>query len=582
MALFGERRLIIKALAASLVAALFAAPALAATPIHVYQLAPVVERGKVIALSVTLTLPADADGETRLRVPSSAAAGRQLWRFIKDPVVTGGTLSATDEKTWVIRSKPRARLIVRYRVISAYDGPPPADSSGFDQPIVGPDGFYVLGRASLVRAQGRDGDRARFVWEPGDSDLKFASDLEHIQKRPGTLDDIGSSTMLAGKDLRILTRKAGKAPLRVAVRGEFGFKDEDFVDMAARVVSSIRAFWGGRGDPFLITMQDLDAPAGWISLHGTGLGDAFAVMSKRGQPLDDYRVFLAHEYFHTWNSQRIGGLVDGPSQPEGYWFSEGFTDYYARRLALRSGLIDLETFAADWNRTLEPYGISPVRTAPNADIVARFWSNDDVHKLPYQRGAQFAVLMEARLKDKGGLDAILLAMRDRAKGNKDGTAWGGSVAGLFPRVVRARTGIDVTPEIERYIIAGEAIILPPDAFGGCLTVETRTRPVFDAGFDLSETRRTRVVSGVVPDGPAYAAGLRNGMQYRGRDRGEDGDGSMEAGYAIRDGGPPTRVIRYMPAGKGTVSIQRIAVPKDLSPQAREACVKAVAGSNSHT
>lgn len=65
--------MIIKALAASLVAALFAAPALAATPIHVYQLAPVVERGKVIALSVTLTLPADADGETRLRVPSSAA-----------------------------------------------------------------------------------------------------------------------------------------------------------------------------------------------------------------------------------------------------------------------------------------------------------------------------------------------------------------------------------------------------------------------------------------------------------------------------------------------------------------------------
>ncbi|MBO9547677.1 M61 family peptidase [Caulobacter sp.] len=567
--------MIIKILAAGLAAALVCAPAWAATPINAYRLSPVVEGGKITALSITLTLPADADGETRLELPDAWGGGEKLWRFVKDPVVTGGTLSVHDEKTWVVRSKPGAPLTVRYRVVSAYDGEPPVDSVNYGQPIVGPAGFYVIGHTVFIRPEGRDNDRARFAWDPAGSDLVFASDLEPLIKAPGKLDDLLASVAVAYKDLTILTRQAAGAPLRLAARGQFAFTPEAFADMAAHTIADSRAFWGDGKESFLITLTDQDAPKGWTSYRGTGLGDAFAVISTRNVPLDQYKLFLAHEYFHTWNANRLGGSKSGPQEPAGYWFSEGFTDYYARRLSLRSGFVSLEAFVKDWNQALQAYGLSPLRAAPNANIVARFWSDKTVQKLPYHRGALFAVLMETQLKAKGGLDPVMLAMRDDAKG-RDRADWDFAAANLFPRIAEARTGIDVTPELDRYITRGMPIALPPDAFGGCLTVETVIRPAYHPGFDEAATRKTRIVTGVVPDGPAWAAGLRDGQKYLGRAAGQEGDGSVETGQAVEDASGK-RVIRYLPAGKTTVGFQRIAMPMDLTDQARAACVKAVAG-----
>ncbi|WP_454761438.1 M61 family metallopeptidase [Caulobacter segnis] len=492
--------MIIKTLAAGLAAALVSAPAWAATPIDAYRLSPVVENGKVTALAITLTLPADADGETRLKLPDAWGGGEKLWRFVKDPVVTGGTLSAPDEKTWVVRSKPGAPLTVRYRVISAYDGEPPVDSVNYGQPIVGPDGFYVIGHTVFVRPEGRDGDRARFTWDQAGSDLVFASDLEPLIKAPGKLDDLSASVAIAYKDLTILEREAAGAPLRLAARGTFAFTPAAFADMAAHTIADSRAFWGDAKEPFLITLSDLNAPKGWTSFRGTGLGDAFAVISTRNVPLDQYKLFLAHEYFHTWNSNRLGGSQDGPQEPAGYWFSEGFTDYYARRLSLRSGFVSLEAFVKDWNEALQAYGLSPFRAAPNATIVARFWSDRTLQKLPYHRGALFAVLMEAQLKAKGGLDPVMLAMRDYAKG-RDRAEWNFAAANLFPRIAKARTGIDVTSELDRYVTRGMPIALAPDAFGGCLTVERVTRPKFDRGFDGDASQKTGVITGVLSTAP---------------------------------------------------------------------------------
>lgn len=567
--------MIIKALLGGLTVAAIAAPTLAATPpVDTYRLAPVLENGKVTALSVTITLPADADGQTQLRVPQDWGGGEKLWRFIKDPVVTGGTLSQTDDKTWTITSKPRAPLTVRYRVISAYAGEPPVDSVTYGQPIVGPDGFYVIGHTVFVTPEGRDKDKARFAWDPAGSGLAFASDLEALGEA-GTVDAISESVAIAYKDLTVLQRDAAGAPLRLAVRGKFRFTDAAFADMASQAIGASRAFWGDGKEPFLITLVDQDSPPGWTSYRGTGLGDAFAVISTRNVPLDDYKLFLAHEYFHTWNSNRIGGLKDGPEEPLGYWVSEGFTDYYARKLSLRAGFVDLEAFVAAWNAALEAYGTSPARALPNAAIAERFWGDPAVHKLPYQRGALMALLLETRLKAQGGLDPVMLAMRDYAKG-RDPAEWDHMAAKLLPRIVKSRMGIDLTPEIDRWITKGEPIVLPPDAFGGCLTVEAVSKPAYDLGFDSDASAKSGVITGVKPDGPAYAAGLRDGMKRLGRQGGKVGDSAVEVAYIVSDGGEP-RTLRFKPEGKTMLNFQRVTMLKDLTPEARTACMKAVAG-----
>ncbi|MGH1560899.1 hypothetical protein ACRAWD_30785 [Caulobacter segnis] len=50
------------------------------------------------------------------------------------------------------------------------------------------------------------------------------------------------------------------------------------------------------------------------------------------------------------------------------WFVEGFTDFYARRLALRSGLHNKADFAAGWNQALLAYATSPSSAIAPAPI----------------------------------------------------------------------------------------------------------------------------------------------------------------------------------------------------------------------
>jgi hypothetical protein len=38
-----------------------------------------------------------------------------------------------------------------------------------------------------------------------------------------------------------------------------------------------------------------------------------------------------------------------------------------------------------------------------------------------------------------------------------------------------------------------------------------------------------------------------------------------------------RVVTYLPAGKARLAVQELEIPKNLSPAAREACVRQVAG-----
>lgn len=543
--------------------------------LNVYRLAPVLEDGKFRAVSVTISLPADADGETRLRLPAEWGGGERLWRFLQDPAVTGGQLSKSDEKTWVITSRPRAPLTVRYRVVSAYDGPPPPDGPNYGQPIIGPDGFYLIGHTIFATPEGRDTDQARFVWDAAGSSLRLATDLSPLETAPASIERLGPSVLMAYPDLVEARRDVGGAPLTVAMRGQFSFTAEAFADMAARSIGAVRAFWGDGKAPFLITLAGQPAPQGWTSYRGTGLDDAFAVISTQNTKLEDYRLFLTHEYLHTWNAARLGGAIEGPREPAGYWFSEGFTDYYARRLALRSGLVDLETFAAAWNEALEAYATSSAISANNDQIIARFWSDKAVQKLPYQRGAQLAVLMDGRLKAKGGLDRVMLAMRDQAARQRGANRRIPAPEALVP-VAQNLTGVDLTPEIDRFVTRGERILLPPGAFGGCLTVETLTRPTYWLGLDLTETGKGRMIAGVDPAGPAYAAGLRNGMKYLGRQGGKPGDSTVEIGLAIEENGKP-RLVRFLPKGPGEVTVQRIKVPTTLTPDARAACAKAVAG-----
>jgi len=571
----------VKALAAALVLSCICAPAFAApSPAVAYRLAPVMEPGALAALKVEMRFAADADGETRLELPKEWGGGEKLWRFVHDLQVSGAaSVFEAAPETRVIKAPAGVDLTVSYTVSNPQAADPGVDGSNFSEPIIRPDWLYVIGDTIFAQVEGREQAAASFAWAGTPAGWTYVSDLEQLKDGRGKVNDVVHSLILAAPDLKVETRRTGGAPVRVAVRGAYGFDQKTFSDLVVRIVAAERDFWKGGKTPFLVTLAPLANKAGATSLRGTNLEDGFAVIATPNTPLEMYRVLLTHEYFHTWNPVQVGGLVDGPQEPKDYWASEGFTDFYARRLALRYGLIDLQGFADAWNEALARYWSSGVNTTPNARMVETFWADEALHKLPYDRGSLLAVLFDKRIRDASGgkrsMDDVMFAMRDLA-GSTPKTQYG-AVAGLFPIAAKQAAGLDFSPEMSRYVERGEPVLLPADAFGGCITVKTLDLPAFDRGFDGAKSAETGIISGVDPAGPAFAAGMRDGFKRVGREGGKDGDSRVEIGYRVIDASGQERLIRYRPEGKTRTTLQELEVASGLSAEAQAGCARAVAG-----
>lgn len=545
------------------------------------RLAPVVEHERLVALAVEVELPADPSGRTRLLLPDEWASERELWRYVEGLEITGARAVSDDGPgVRVIDSDPGATITARYRVVTAYHHEPTSNDGQPFAPIIRPEWFYAFGQALLALPEGRDGAPAGFTFSGAPEGFGFASDLEGLAARHGTIADLRDSVVMGGRDARVLTRPVGDATLRIAVRGRLGFTDDAFADMAQAIVASEREFWGEHGDPFTIVLAPLVAVPGSRSLGGTGLGDAFTIMMSDDAPLDPVRHLIAHEYFHTWNADRLGGQQDGPLEMEGKWFSEGFTELYTWRLLLRGGQYRLEDFVADWNATLHEYARSPVRNEPNRRIIADYWAVPDVGRLPYLRGPMLGAMWEQRLRratdGARDLDDVMHHMR-RAVVEAGAHELAPDAASLFVQAYAELGGGDLQEDLDRYVTRGETIELPADVLGGCLRVVTQARPVFDRGWDASATAAAgNVVTGLRKGSPAWRAGLRNGMTILARTAGTTGDATVRYVLRVR-AGERERSISFFPRGEGTMTVQQVEiVGADTEPE-RQACARTVAG-----
>lgn len=379
------------------------------------------------------------------------------------------------------------------------------------------------------------------------------------------------SAAIGAPDLTVVRREVDGAPLRIAMRGAWDFTAEALADAVESVVRAENALWGDAGRPFLVPLAPLGGTGPRLSYTGTARGDAFSIASTPGFPLAEASRFLAHEYMHTWIGAEIGGFPEGESAGVA-WLTEGWTDYYAGRALLRAGLWTPADFIADLNRVLARNAGSPARALPNAAIVERYWTDSDVQQLPYDRGHLLALLLDHRIRLATGgrvdMDDVMLAQRALARRNaRAGTRL--DAAALFPAALREATGIGVAEELARHVERGEPVLLPADLFGTCASVRTTTQPEFHRGFDLRATEAAgNAVTGLDPASPAYAAGMRNGMRLLRREAGVPGDATVEYAYRVDDAGTE-RVIRYLPRGKGRITLQRVvAGPDALSERCR--------------
>ncbi|MBS0385034.1 MAG: hypothetical protein JSS00_06770 [Proteobacteria bacterium] len=551
-----------------LAAAMLTCAAFGAPPRVNYVMTPLFEDGALTSVQIDLTFRGAHGGETPLELPNEWGGQRELWRGVSELQVVSGATMSDGADAWhrLLHHRPDAASHVRYRVIQDRSGDPAGEQGNAYRPVIRPTYFHLIGNAFIIQPGVDDNSPTRVSVHGLPRNWSFASDLEH----PGlTLSHARQSVAVAG-DFRIV--RGADPRIRVAMRGQWSFTDAEFAERVNTIISGERSFWGDGSTPYLVTLVQLMSPnPNWLSIGGTGLEDSFAFFATPNADLRQMTRTLAHEGIHTWIPIQVGGMPDHDEAAD-YWFSEGFTDFYTGRLLVRDGVWTPAEYAADFNETLSAYAQSPMRTQPNARIVADFWNDQDVGKLPYQRGRMLAAIWDARLRARGhSLDEVMHRMRERAR-----QAGHANATRLFSELMNGM-GVDVRSDVATYVELGAPIAMPQDVFAPCGDIVTRQTPVFSRGFDIDATiANHNVISGVDPTLPAYAAGLRDGMVLIRRDHGAIGDSEHEIAYVVRDGGAE-RTIAYMPHGRASYTQQRLVLDDPLAGEQLARCRALLAG-----
>jgi predicted metalloprotease with PDZ domain len=504
-----------------------------------YRLAPVLHEGRLEALTVEMRFPADADGSTELDLPDRYGGGQGYYKALTGLNVEGAdSVEMPEPAVRIIHSRPGAELSVRYRIgTNLAAGRYPAGERAV-YPAISPDFFHILGPTLFAQVDGRSDAMAVFRWGGGRG-WTLASEID---PSPANLTqmDVVRSVVMGGRHLRVTRVKTPYTDLRVASLGTFRFDLKELDTAIARVIATEQAFWSDGQKTYFVAVMPV-AESGQF-LRGTGLRNAFDLMTTPEIQEGMLKITLAHEYFHSWNPGAVGGAE--PNSAEGYWFSEGFTDYYGRRMALKAGVIDLAGFADAWNRVLNSYASSPLRASPNVEIARNFWSDPDA--MTYSRGSILAAYWNRKWRPQGlTVDRLMYTLRELARSDPD---FGKKPFTERVEAAGVRLGVSLSGDLKRYVIDGEPLSLPADAFGSCLTVLTEDAPVFELGYDREKSAAAGIIAGVVPDSNAWRAGLRDGMERLAVLGGEPGDATVPIRFKVRTPEGQERALRSSTRG----------------------------------
>lgn len=526
------------------------------------------------ALEVVLQFEAGDTTSTDIRLPRDWAAVHDYYEGIVDVQMLTETAELDDtgdEHILRVEHEPNQTVVVAYRAVQTFET---LDTYNRFRPVVDRDHFQALGYGIFVVPDVRKGiTRSIWLdWSGLDDSWKVAN-THGVHERSQVLDtDIYSlfHAKYLGGDYRFYEAGDAHAPIYVAFFGSWPYSKEKLVAQTENIIEGQYQFFDEpRDEPILVTVypSDLDNRfQGSVYDNTVALWIGDNVESGGTSLLE----LISHEVFHFWN----GGSIRMESPAKRYaWFSEGFTDFYASRLLLRQGLIDLSEYVDTRNRQLINYEFSPVRDATNDEIIDYFWSDYDMRRLAYLRGSLLALHWDAAIRadtdSSASLDTVMLTIRDRICEEEELRFSTDLMADVLSSV-----WADGLSDLDAIIEKGGYLAPHPDALGPCVGMEQLEVGPRNYGLDLEATTEAEELRGVEPDGPAYRAGLRDGQEYASyfMPGTEDGFVVQKAEVVIRKADGSEREITYLPTDEPR-RVSRYVLDKERFEEEPDRCLE---------
>ncbi|WP_224995764.1 M1 family aminopeptidase [Cesiribacter sp. SM1] len=471
-------------------------------PFISYTVEPNFRRSTTI--DVSFEYSANAAGELLLKYENSSWGDKDIFNCITKFKVSPEPVAVTfmpDSSLISIKAQPDQKLLVKYSVKQDFNEP--VQNYHRYRPIVQKEYFHALGMRLFIMpvdlfASDTSKASIEINWKEEIGAGVFHSSFGAKSKQLLHLsrEELYASVFVGG-DFRRYRLTVNGNPVYFLTRGEWkAFKDDDVTRILEKTISSQVAFWE---DPleadFTVTLiptfEEWTETSKSYSLGGSGLTHSFASFASNndGATLSRLSWLYNHELLHRW----IGNTIRNEQEEKQYWFSEGFTDYYAYKLMLKRGDIGLHEYIKTLNaEVFKPHYNSPVRELPNDQLSGeKFWSDVNYHKLPYRRGLLYAFLLDTQIKQKHAysksLDYLMKDLLNLAK-KDEGLRLNDKV---FGTVLSKYLGGAALADFSKYITEGKLIDFSRSLPEGLLLDASLTYPALalDAKADPQQVVR---------------------------------------------------------------------------------------------
>jgi hypothetical protein len=363
-------------------------------------------------------------------------------------------------------------------------------------------------------------------WTSSLGQAEGASALFRVAPGPAPLAVRVQQALYAGGALQAQTRTAGDTTVTAVTPADAGWRFglDALAQAAAEALAAQRRQWDEHEalPPWLVLLLPAPAaPAAHAAAGGTAWQQALALQAgpELSLPSPAFDTLIAGALAHAWVADRFGPLAYAGRGDEALraWFSEGWADFLAHRQLLREGRWTPRDYAAALNARISAYLDSPDRTLPNAPLAAAAASQPALAALQSARGEWLALRWHNALRAAGqpGLEALMRRLLvPPSQARREGPVSAPLATHRLLAALRKVLGEQPMRDLDRLIEQGEAFDFAPGALGPCFVGQTVSLPSWQLGFDAESLRR-QVVSGVQADGPAAAAGLRDGMRLVG-------------------------------------------------------------------
>lgn len=430
-----------------------------------YRISPKLKAPKA-AVEVSFEFATNAKGELRLRYENNTWGDQNIFNCLQGFSVYPEAKDIQflrDSSLIIIHTEANSTCLVRYQITQDYAGLPSNEKRY--RPMIDSNYFHLLGMRLFVIPEAifpDDNSKARIAYHFEEEEETFLFHSSFGQQKNQSIElvreDLYASFFLGGDFRRHHFLDHGDTIFFLSRGNWRAFKDEDIFQILQETMYSQREFWqDSMTGNFAVSL--VPTYETWYSIGGSGFSNSFISFASNNDQvtLKHLRWLYNHELLHKW----IGRTIINKNEVVQYWFSEGFTDYYAYKLQLKCGQISLiEYLQAINQQVLIPHQRDSLNEIPNSRLsFNEYWANySKYQKLPYRRGFLYALYLDNQLKlnsqGKVSLDNLMRDLLHQAKANPnlrfEKTLFLASLA-------KYHTSKSFLPEFERYILEGKLI-----------------------------------------------------------------------------------------------------------------------------